>query len=125
MSYTIDFHYDMKNTRVQGMFRSRFSETYTSFEKALIQYIAVTTPFIHSLWSLEAAHATASDVFIFWMAIGAFLDDAFNKPAEIGISLTLASEIRMIYNRRYKEFFASDLYFTAFTLDPRKCFITC
>lgn len=107
------------------MFRSRFSDTYTRFEKSLIQYIAITTPFIRSLWSLEAAHATASDVFVFWMAIGAFLDDIFNKPADVGITLSLASEIRMIYNRHYKEFFASDLYFTAFALDPRKCSVTC
>jgi hypothetical protein len=37
----------------------------------------VVKPFILSLWSLEATKATVSDVFISWLAIGAYLQDLF------------------------------------------------
>ena len=33
-----------------------------------------------NVWSLKAAHANASDVFVFWLAIAATLNDLFSKP---------------------------------------------
>jgi hypothetical protein len=39
----------------------------------------IVAPLIRSLWSLEAAHANASDVFVFWLAAGATLNDLFER----------------------------------------------
>jgi hypothetical protein len=70
---------------------------------------------------LEAAHANASDVFIFWLAIAATLNDLFAKGSEkTGIARSLAYEVTAIFNKRYKEFFTNDIYFSAFALDPRQ-----
>ena len=81
----------------------------------------IVAPLIRSLWSLEAAHANASDVFVFWLAAGATLNDLFSKDVdETGIPRELANQVTEIYNARYKEFFQNDLYFIAFLLDPRK-----
>lgn len=85
-------------------------------------YITIVGPFIRSLWSLEASHANASDVFLFWLAIGASLKDLVQKddrtrPGNIPVSLM--HDVIAIYNRRWKEFFRNDVYFTAFALDPR------
>jgi hypothetical protein len=87
----------------------------------LLQYINIVAPIIWSLWSLEAAHANASDVFIFWLAIAATLKDLFSKGSEnTGIADSLAHEVTAIFNKRYKEFFTNEVYFAAFTLDPRE-----
>ncbi|KXN87127.1 hypothetical protein AN958_09181 [Leucoagaricus sp. SymC.cos] len=108
-----------KNKAVQEMFLNQVSDAYSQFEKRLIQYTTIVAPFVRLLWSLKAAHATASDVFIFWMAIGAVLNDILkNSQASLGIELTLASNIQKIYNWCYEGFFLSDLYFAAFALDP-------
>jgi len=113
-----------QNTKVQGMFLSRHNSKYIEFEKGILQYNSIVAPMIRSLWSLEAAHANASDVFLFWLAAAATLDDLFSKgEEENGIPLSLANNITEIYNKRYEEFFANDLYFTAFLLDPRLSFI--
>lgn len=83
-------------------------------------YIDIIGPFIRSLWSLEAAHANASDVFVFWLAIGATLKDLFSKDKdETGLSRTLARRVIAIFNARWAEFFTNDVYFTTFALDPR------
>ena len=100
---------------------NRASSTYGNFEGMLLQYINIVAPIIRSLWSLEAAHANASDVFIFWLAAAATLKDLFSKGSEkTGITDLLAREVMGIFNKRYKEFFANKIYFVAFTLDPRE-----
>jgi hypothetical protein len=98
------------------------SPAYSRFEQSMLQYINIVAPLIRSLWSLEAAHANASDVFVFWLAIAATLEDLFNQgDHKTGIPTELAEEVTAIYNKRYMEFFEGhDLYFTAFTLDPRE-----
>jgi hypothetical protein len=103
------------------MFMNRASEKYGEFERGLLIYITIVAPIIRSLWSLEAAHANASDVFIFWLAIAAALQDLFKKgPNATGISVTLSRQITAIFNKRYNEFFKNEVYFTAFALDPRE-----
>jgi hypothetical protein len=103
------------------MFMNRASGKYNEFEQVLLQYITIVAPIIRSLWSLEAAHANASDVYIFWLAIAATLNDLFSKGTNVtGIPVSLAREVTAIFNKRYKEFFTNDVYFTAFALDPRK-----
>lgn len=76
---------------------------------------------IRSLWSLEAAHANAADVFIFWLACAATLKDLFSKGPDItGIPNSLAEAVIAIFNKRYAEFFKNEIYSTTFALDPSK-----
>ncbi|KAF8484534.1 ribonuclease H-like domain-containing protein [Russula ochroleuca] len=96
---------------------------YLRFQLQLVQYIAIVGPLAHSLWSLEASRANAADVFIFWLAIASNLKDIFSKSSDTtSISQTLARQVTAIINRRYKAMIdesPSDIYFTAFFLDPR------
>ncbi|KAG2116350.1 hypothetical protein BD769DRAFT_1778182 [Suillus cothurnatus] len=90
------------------------------FEQSILQYITIVAPIIRALWSLEAAYANASDVFIFWLAIIATLNDLFSKgPNMTGVPVSLACEVTAIINKWYHEFFTNEVYFVAFTLDPR------
>lgn len=103
------------------MFANWGSDKYGDFERHLIWYMNIDAPLIHSLWSLEAAHANALDVFVFWLAAGATLNNLFSKDVSVtGIPRTLANQVTEVYNARYKEFFQNDLYFVAFLLDPRE-----
>jgi hypothetical protein len=103
------------------MFMNRASGKYNEFEHMLLQYINIVAPIIRSLWSLEAAHANAADVFIFWLAISATLNHLFSQGTDkTGITITLANGVTAVFNKRYKEFFSNEVYFTAFALDPRE-----
>ena len=100
---------------------------YLRFQLQLVQYIAIVGPLARSLWSLEASQANAADVFIFWLAIASNLKEIFSKSSEAtGISRTLARQVTAIINHRYKEMIdesPSDIYFTAFFLDPHSYYI--
>jgi hypothetical protein len=99
---------------------NRGSDKYNNFERHMLWYTTIVAPLIRSLWSLEAAHANAADVFVFWLAIAATLKDLFSKGEDqTGIPASLANEVTEIYNKRYAEFFQNDIYFVAFVLDPR------
>ena len=68
------------------MLTNRGSSKFRDFEMHLLWYMNIVAPLIRSLWSLEAAHANASDVFVFWLAAGATLNDLFKRDAkETGI----------------------------------------
>jgi len=96
------------------------SGKYSEFKQTLLQYINIVALLIRSLWSLEAAHANTSDVFVFWLASAATLKDLFSKGVQTtGITSELAHKVTAIFNKRFKEFFANQVYFVAFTLDPR------
>jgi hypothetical protein len=106
------------------MFMNRASGKYNEFKQVLLQYITIVTPIIWSLWSLEAAHANALDIYLFCLAITATLNDLFLKGTNVtGIPVSLAHEVTAIFNKRYKEFFTNDIYFTVFALDPCKFLI--
>jgi hypothetical protein len=107
-----------QNTKVQSLLLSHAK--YTEFEHQLQVYKEIVAPLIRSLWSLEAAHANASDVLLFWLASAATLKNLFDKRETIGLSDEMADAVTGIYNKRYEEFFKNDLYFVAFMLDPRK-----
>ena len=110
----------VKNTNVQGLFSNKFNRRYNDFNEDLLRYSTVVAPLIQSLWSLEAAHANAADVFVFWLASAATLKDLFDQDDnKTGIPRSLANEVTEIYNKRYEEFFKNDIYFVAFLLDPR------
>lgn len=87
------------------------------------QYITIVAPLARSLWSLESSSANAADVFIFWLAIAASLRKFFGLGiSKTGISDLLARKVTTIINRRYKAMIdesPTDIYFTAFFLDPR------
>lgn len=105
-----------QNTQVQGLFANKFNWKYNDFSEDLLRYSTIVAPLIRSLWSLEAAHANAADVFIFWLAM---LKDLFDQDVDkTGIPQSLANEVTEIYNKRYEEFFKNDIYFVAFLLDP-------
>lgn len=102
------------------MFINRANGKYNDFEKHMLWYIKIVAPLIRSLWSLEAAHANASDVFVFWLAAAATLEDLFSKKFdETGLPRSLCNEITEVFNSRYAEFFGNEIYFSAFLLDPR------
>jgi len=113
-----------QNTQVQGLFANKFNRKYNDFGEDLLRYSTIVAPLIRSLWSLEAAHANAADVIIFWLASAATLNDLFNQDVnKTGIPCTLANEVTEIYNTLYKEFFKNNIYFVAFLLDPHTCII--
>lgn len=113
-----------QNTQVQGLFANKFNRKYNDFSEDLLRYSTIVAPLIRSLWSLEAAHANAADVFIFWLASAATLKDLFDQEFDkTGIPRSLANQVTEIYNKRYEEFFKNDIYFVAFLLDPRMSII--
>ena len=70
------------------------------FERGLLQYVTIVDPIIRSLWSLEAAHANAADVFVFWLASAATLRDLVSKGAEVtGIPTSPAEAVTAIFNK--------------------------
>jgi hypothetical protein len=102
---------------------NRVSPAFRQLEDALSAYITIVGPFIHALWALEATRASASDVFIFWAAIGHVLLQLQSTPSA-NIPTELLQKVIAIYNHRYDKFFsASDIYFVAFVLDPSEQYI--
>ena len=99
------------------MFKTWANRKLGLFELDISRYNLIVAPFIRSLWSLEAAHANAADVYIFWLAIAAVLKHLFSLD-DAGIPRSLATSVINIYNHRYSEFFKNDIYFVAFMLDP-------
>ena len=61
------------------MFLNCASDKYADFKQHMLWYPNIVAPLIQSLWSLEAANANASDVFVFWLAAGAVLNALFSK----------------------------------------------
>ena len=87
----------------------------------LAAYTSITAPIARSIKALEGRAANAADVYIFWLAIAASLRKLFSQDGDI--DKELACKVTVIVNRRYKEFIdnsPTDIYFTAFFLDPRK-----
>ncbi|KAL0566773.1 hypothetical protein V5O48_015229 [Marasmius crinis-equi] len=110
-----------KNPKLQVLYQSKYNSDFHLLKVGLDQYIQVTDLFAQSLWSLESAHANASDVLIFWLSIAATLKDPFERPEqETGISAGVVDEVTNIFNNCYFEFFATGggIYFAAFMLDP-------
>jgi hypothetical protein len=86
----------------------------------MLQYLLICNPFAHSLWCFEAANANGSDMFIFWLAIAAYLTDLFLKSELTGIPVSLSNKITQIFNTCYNKFFKNKFYFVMLCLDPRK-----
>ena len=72
---------------------------YMEFEQLIMQYVTIVAPIIRSLWSLEAANANTSDIFVFWLSIDASLDCLFKQGSDAtGIPDMLTRKIREIIN---------------------------
>ena len=104
-----------------GLFTRQHSRATTTYTNELATYMAIMTPIARSIKALEGRAANAADVYIFWLSIAASLRNLFLHNGDIDEDL--AGKVTAIVNRRYKEFIndsPSDIYFTAFFLDPRK-----
>lgn len=87
----------------------------------LATYTSIMAPIARSIKALEGRATNAADVYIFWLAIAASLRELFKRDQDI--DKVLAEKVTVIVNRRYKEFIdnsPTDVYFTAFFLDPRE-----
>ncbi|KAJ3792320.1 ribonuclease H-like domain-containing protein [Lentinula aff. detonsa] len=111
------------NKAIKSFFTSRGEVN--SFETTMYQYLAIIGPIARSLWSLESTVANAADVYVFWLAIAATLKNLFlDKQAvsRLGLTQDQIQDIIRIVNKRYKDFIddsPTDIYFSAFYLDPR------
>ncbi|KAJ4500079.1 ribonuclease H-like domain-containing protein [Lentinula lateritia] len=69
--------------------------------------------------------ANAADVYVFWLAIAATLKNLFldeQAISKLGLTSECIQDIIRIVNKRYKDFIddsPTDIYFSAFYLDPR------
>ncbi|ETW77136.1 hypothetical protein HETIRDRAFT_327118 [Heterobasidion irregulare TC 32-1] len=114
----------LKHKKVQNLFAYWVSKDYHRLELGLLQYIMIIQPLIRSLWALKSMQANASDVYVFYLAMGAALRELFNLGQQkTGIILELAEEVMGIINECFDTFFedCKDFHVTAFTLDPHLC----
>lgn len=104
-----------------GLFTRAHSRATTTYTTELATYTSIIAPIARSIKALEGRAANAADVYIFWLAITASLRELFLHDEDI--DKELAGKVTAIVNRRYKEFIddsPTDIYFTAFFLDPRE-----
>ncbi|KAJ3512736.1 hypothetical protein NMY22_g15246 [Coprinellus aureogranulatus] len=107
-----------KDANIHRVFATR--QAFHDFETALLEYVTIIEPLIRSLWSLEAAHANGSDVFLFWLASAASLKARLTQTNPELVRPEVAKKVVKVFNYRYHKFFQdNDFYFTAFMLDPR------
>lgn len=103
-----------------GLFARQHSKATRTYLNELTVYTSIMAPIARSIKALEGRAASAADVYIFWLAIAASLRNLFTCDEDI--DKELARKVTAIVNRRYKEFIndsPTDIYFTAFFLDPR------
>jgi len=93
----------------------------------LSRYNIIVGPLAKAIKALESTHTTPADVFMFWVAICAFLKELFERPPKsTGIPQEMANHVVNIVNKRFNSFinqYPSDLHFAAFFLDPCKYWI--
>jgi hypothetical protein len=89
-------------------------------EIELTRLVEIIGPFAKSIKCLESSHSTAADVFVFWLATIAHLDQLF-RDDKLGIPGGVKEDIRAITNRRFNGMInngPTDIYLTAFVLNP-------
>ena len=81
-------------------------------------------PFARAIQCLEARHATAADVYMYWLAIVAQLSDLMAKPS-CKYGTVVKERVRAIVNFRFSQLIdnprAKNIYLSAFALDPGLC----
>jgi hypothetical protein len=89
---------------------------------------AVLMPFARAIQCLEAKDTNPADVYTYWLAVVAHLHDLIKKDTDKSKYTTEFKErIRQIANYRFSELIeskhASNIYLTAFILDPGRTLI--
>ena len=73
----------------------------------LEQLVAVLEPIARAVKCLESSHSTPADVYLFWLAILATLEELFEKNDDpvVGVRLlqSVINDIRNIVNMRWRE----------------------
>ncbi len=92
------------------------------FRRTLRRLTALLCPLARAIECLESQHTTPSDVFLFWLAVVAQLNDLFrNGRNGTRLQATCIEDIRRV-NKRYSELIdgdrANSLYLVAFVLEP-------
>ncbi|KAK6987977.1 ribonuclease H-like domain-containing protein [Favolaschia claudopus] len=96
------------------------------FKQDLTRLGAVLMPFARAIQCLECKDTTPADVYKYWLAVVAQLNDLITKDDKAGpkskYETTVKELIRSIANFRFSQLFeskhSSNAYFTAFVLDP-------
>ena len=79
-------------------------------------------PIAKSIKCLESAHTTVADVFIFYVAFMAEIDD-LSKSNKLILLLSVMADIRHLCNKRFNQMIneaPSDIFITGFFLVPSK-----
>ncbi|KAJ6603173.1 hypothetical protein B0H10DRAFT_2440555 [Mycena sp. CBHHK59/15] len=94
--------------------------TFSDFQIQLQQLCCILEPIARAIKCLEGLQATVGDVWKFYVAINAVLDDLFRENS-LGIPARIQEQVRELVNRRYDEMIggpSGELYLSGFYLDP-------
>lgn len=97
-----------------------------TFQLDLTRLINVLEPIAKSLTCLESTHSTLADVYIYWLAASAELQQIFTSSDRGGFDKDTIERIIGISNFRFNQMIndaPEDAYITSFVLDPRKYII--
>ncbi|KAJ7746234.1 hypothetical protein B0H14DRAFT_3605957 [Mycena olivaceomarginata] len=97
-----------------------------NFKRDLTRLGAVLMPFARAIQCLESKDTTPADLYLYWLAVVAQLNDLITKDDNAGpkskYETTVKKLIRSIANFRFTQLIedeqSSNVYFTAFVLDP-------
>lgn len=84
------------------------------------QLLLVIGPIAKSIKCLEASHSTVADIYMFWLAIMATLEDHITSD-KLGLPLHVLEQIRRLCNWRFDYMInkaPSDIFITGFFLVP-------
>ncbi len=91
------------------------------YELELAKVCKVLSPFAKAIKCLESTHSTASDVYLFWLAVAAQLEELFTSCDQAGLENSTVDSLRKVFNKRFNQMInlaPTDIYLTAFFLDP-------
>jgi hypothetical protein len=93
------------------------------FKRDLTRLGAVLMPFARAIQCLEAKDTTPADVYLYWLAVVAQLNDLIRKDDNAAPKSKYATTVKeLIANHRFTQLIeneqSSNVYFTAFVLDP-------
>ncbi|KAF8227084.1 hypothetical protein L208DRAFT_333319 [Tricholoma matsutake] len=112
------------NPMLHGLFDD--DEDVFTFQRDLKWLGTILMPFAHAIQCLEAKDTNPADVYTYWLAIVAHLQDLMTKDDTLKekskYSIKLKEKIRAIANYWFSQLIenerASNVYLTAFVLDP-------
>src|SRR5436190_5155818 len=92
-------------------------------ELGLVKLLEVIGPIAKAIKCLESTHSTPADVYLFWLAVMAQLEEVFCEN-KVPLPADVKAKIRAVLNRRFDGMInnaPTDVYLSAFFLDPRMC----